>query len=265
MFYVYQLRANDEDEPFYIGKSFVGSQRLCEHLSETARGFKRMKHQKIKSILERGAEIREEVLHIFDVEAEAHEKERELIALYGRRDNKTGFLTNHTDGGEGTVGRVVTEETRLKMSNAKMGNKINVGRKRPDFAEKWKKSITAFNFDGTVVGHYQSSREAAETLNVPFTCISDVCNGKIQTASDSTGKRYQFKFGTIVESIGTPTYNRGKGKVIQLALDGAEVAIYDSAKQASMITGIAPQSIRACILGKAKTAGNFRWQQQSTG
>jgi hypothetical protein len=43
-----------------------------------------------------------------DVESEAFTKEIELIALYGRRSNKTGTLFNLTDGGEGGSGTVRT-------------------------------------------------------------------------------------------------------------------------------------------------------------
>lgn len=265
MFYVYQLRASDEEQPFYIGKSFIGSKRFIEHLSEARNGGKRMKDQKITSVLSRGAEVLEEILFTFGAEAEANDKECELIALFGRRDNRTGMLTNHTAGGEGAMGYKHTEETRRIMSEKKKGNKINVGRARPDMTERFSKPVTAFTFEGQVVGHYSSSREAADDLGVPFVSISDVVTGKVQTAKSDTGIKYQFKYGTIVDSIESPTYNRGKGKVIQLTLDGDVVAVYDNAKHASEATGIAPQSIRTCVLGKAKTAGKFCWQSQSVG
>ena len=260
MFYVYQLRASDEDQPFYIGKSFVGSKRLIEHLSEARNGGTTMKSCKIRSVLERGSSIVEEVLEEFTEEADAHLREIELIAEYGRRDKRTGFLTNHTDGGEGIIGRVVTEETRAKMSTAKMGNKINVGRKRRDNIDRFSKPITAFSFAGDVIGHYDSSRSASNALNVPFVNISDVLVGKKHCAMNGDGIKYQFKYGTIVDSIGEPTYNRGKGKVLQLTLEGEVVATYDNAKQASEQTGVSVSGIRYCCSGKAQTAGKFCWQ-----
>ncbi len=49
--------------------------------------------------------------------------EKQWIALYGRRDLGTGCLVNLTDGGEGRVGHVCSEETKAKMSQANKGEK----------------------------------------------------------------------------------------------------------------------------------------------
>jgi hypothetical protein len=46
-----------------------------------------------------------------------------LVALYGRQNKNTGNLVNLTDGGEGTPGKIVTEETRNKISRGNTGNK----------------------------------------------------------------------------------------------------------------------------------------------
>jgi hypothetical protein len=48
---------------------------------------------------------------------EACNKEIELISLYGRSDLGLGTLVNLTDGGEGTVGRVHSEDTLKKISD----------------------------------------------------------------------------------------------------------------------------------------------------
>jgi len=51
-------------------------------------------------------------------EQEAKDLEIELIAKHGRLDLGEGYLINKTDGGEGTNGYIVSEETKRKLSEA---------------------------------------------------------------------------------------------------------------------------------------------------
>ena len=50
-------------------------------------------------------------------------KEKELISLYGRIDLGTGTLVNMTDGGDGVLGLIFSEEAKTKISE---GNKNKV-------------------------------------------------------------------------------------------------------------------------------------------
>ena len=73
-------------------------------------------------------------------EENALAKEIELIAFYGRKDNGTGILRNLTDGGEGPSGRIPSDETRKKLSEAKTGEKHpmygRTGEKNPNYGKK---------------------------------------------------------------------------------------------------------------------------------
>jgi hypothetical protein len=54
-------------------------------------------------------------------EEEAFKHEKYMIAVFGRIDLGTGILHNRTDGGEGTSGAVISEETRRKMNESMKG------------------------------------------------------------------------------------------------------------------------------------------------
>ena len=119
----------DQDNcPFYIGKG-------RDHKG----GFKRWRPQthkightynKIKSI---GiANVKVYFLHKDISETEAFKWERYWIKYLGRRDNGTGQLTNHTDGGEGQSGRSpwnkgkkMSEETKQKISKTLEGREFS--------------------------------------------------------------------------------------------------------------------------------------------
>jgi len=54
-------------------------------------------------------------------EEEAFKHEIYMIAVFGRKDLRTGMLRNKTNGGDGVSGAVVSDKTRRKMSEANEG------------------------------------------------------------------------------------------------------------------------------------------------
>lgn len=133
MFYVYILRNPITELPFYIGVGKRGRKSACarekQHEKDALR-FRRggkLKHPNrhkfhtILQILDQGAEIEIEIHSEYSNEQEAFNKEIELISLYGRRDLKTGILTNLSDGGEGCVNQSL--ETREKRSRTMRGRR----------------------------------------------------------------------------------------------------------------------------------------------
>mgnify|MGYP003340198203 CR=1 FL=1 len=64
-------------------------------------------------------------------EDEASKHEIYMIAVLGRKDNRTGILRNLTNGGEGSSGRKLSKETIERMSIAAKNRKISdEGRKK---------------------------------------------------------------------------------------------------------------------------------------
>ena len=63
-------------------------------------------------------------------EEEAFKHEIYMIAVFGRKDLGTGILRNRTDGGEGSSGVIISEETRRKISEASKGRTLSEEHKR---------------------------------------------------------------------------------------------------------------------------------------
>lgn len=49
-----------------------------------------------------------------------------MIAVFGRKNNKTGILRNYTDGGEGVTGIVFSDESKAKMSRSRTGKRASL-------------------------------------------------------------------------------------------------------------------------------------------
>lgn len=109
-FYVYAyLRSKDSETasagtPYYIGK---GKNRRAWNKKHNVS----VPNDRSKIVL-----LKENLSDI-----EAKELEIKLISFYGRKDLGTGILYNKTSGGDGNLGRVVTDEHRKKQSLALTG------------------------------------------------------------------------------------------------------------------------------------------------
>lgn len=132
MAYVYQHIRLDTDEVFYIG---IGSDTDGKY--ERANN-KNHRNQYWKHIVNKVG-YRVEILNDDISWEEACEEEIRLIKHYGRTNINEGNLVNMTDGGEGTLGIVFTEEMRLKLRNSKKGKRFtNETKQRMSIAHRGK-------------------------------------------------------------------------------------------------------------------------------
>lgn len=124
MAYVYRHIREDKNHPFYIG---IGSD------SEYKRASSHSGRNKYWVNIIKKTNWYFEIM-IDDISWElACEKEKEFISIYGRVNKKNGILCNLTDGGEGALGTVVSEETRKKISEKAKGKVAhNKGKKMPE-------------------------------------------------------------------------------------------------------------------------------------
>ncbi|MFH6944635.1 NUMOD3 domain-containing DNA-binding protein [Flavobacterium sp. FlaQc-50] len=117
MGYVYRHIRLDKNEPFYIG---IGSDN-----SYTRANTKHERNNIWHKIVSKTDYLVEIVFEHNDYEV-IKEKEIELILLYGRINLSTGSLSNLTNGGDGMLGFIPSEESR-KNQSIRMSGENNPG------------------------------------------------------------------------------------------------------------------------------------------
>jgi hypothetical protein len=120
MAYVYLHTRLDTDDIFYIGIGNSDTDNFRRAYNKTSRNVF------WKNITNK-TQYRVDIVYRNISLEESYKIETKLINLYGRRDLKKGNLVNLTDGGE--CNSNISDETRLKMSEAAKGNKNNLGKK----------------------------------------------------------------------------------------------------------------------------------------
>lgn len=184
---------DQENCPFYIGKGKGHRWYPSKHSKGQT-----MTARKVRKI---GSEnIKVHFLHKDLTGEEAIKYERYWIKYLGRKDNGTGQLTNHTDGGEGSGGynkgrpgpmrgKHHSEETKQRMSESAIGRKHsedhkrknrdahigkpawNKGLKTGPLSDKQKKKISdSMKGQNTGPKSEETKRKISETLmgNIPW-------------------------------------------------------------------------------------------------
>lgn len=207
-FYTYIHMKETTGEIFYVGKGqgnrFKTTKNRSEFWKRTANKY---------------GVIVDIVAHKLS-ENEAFILEKKLIKIYGRKNLGTGNLVNLTEGGEGAVGyvcseelrekrrilgtgrkhsdehkqymsgvmkgRVFSEETILKMRNARLGKKLTE-EQRVKLRDSRSSSRKVVCMETGEV--FKSASEAARWAGTDTTSICKVCKGKYKHA-----KGFKFKY-----------------------------------------------------------------------
>lgn len=157
-YYLYRHIRTDKGEPFYIGIGTKNEDKIYNSfVSEYSRAFsKHSRRYMWNRIVEKTPYEVEILLESNDYEF-IKQKEIEFIALYGRRDIKTGILCNLTDGGEGSNGYKHSEDAKEKIKGDKNHMTFRIG----GLNHSAKKVIN------TLTGEvFNSAVEVANILNV---------------------------------------------------------------------------------------------------
>jgi group I intron endonuclease len=115
--FIYLLRQPGDLAIRYIGKSAKPKKRLWEHITEARSGEKCHRSNWLRKLLAAGERPILEIIEQATVETWT-EREQYWIAFYRAEGCR---LVNATDGGEGTLGLVPSEEHRARISEANRG------------------------------------------------------------------------------------------------------------------------------------------------
>lgn len=158
MAYVYRHIRLDKNEPFYIG---IGKEDDGKYVRAYQKGSSRGNSVIWKRIAKK-TDYKVEIL-LDNLEwKEAGAKEIEFIKLYGRIDRGTGTLANLTDGGDGNLGLVHSEEALKKISEASKNRRGNWICKKMSEESKAKMSLSKKG--KTHIGHPMSDKAKADLI-----------------------------------------------------------------------------------------------------
>lgn len=202
-FYLY-LHINEETNlPFYVGigtkepkNTFKGVYSRAYKKSSRSQYWKNYTNKYKYSI---------QILEESDNYEYIKQRERDFIKLYGKSKSKNGLLVNLTDGGEGVQGYKHSEETKRKMSIAKLGKKFPNRKKSPargpmsdkqkgkisnslkghitseetknKLSKAFSKSILQYTLNNILVRKWNNSKEASISTNISQSFISRAASG----------------------------------------------------------------------------------------
>ncbi len=241
-------------EPIYVGKG--KSNRIFEHLKNYELNNERrvkhnpLKNKRIKSIIEKGlTPICFKLWENLSNET-ANELEIGLIGKIGRIVDKTGSLTNLSDGGEGGDNmKYLTDERKTKiysdLSKRFKGQKY-LGPEKGNI-------IYQYNLDGLFIREWRSITKASKALNIH----------KYMIIKNVKGEGYKSAGGFIFKDFKTEKIDpikRNEKSVIQLSMDGDVIKIWESMTEAAEKLNIRGTGISSCCNGNYKHSGGFKWK-----
>lgn len=291
MGYLYRHIRLDNNETFYIG---IGGFCKIEKEGTYKRAFTKSKRNNIwKSIVNKTEYIVEIILDNLSF-YEAILNEIEYIKLFGRKDNNTGTLANMTDGGEGSLGVIKSEETLIKISKSLKGRIVsvetrekirisNTGKKVTEETKEKLRISSTGNKNNLGKNHSEETKQKISNSkkgNVAWNKGMKDCyteEAKIKMGLGRKGKESPFKckkhteesnrknaeahYGKVPRS-GFVNSKEIRNKISETLMNGKKVEIdgiiYDSYHDAERKLGIKRTTIRYRIYSNSENYKNYK-------
>lgn len=214
--------------------------------------------------------------------SEAEELEVYLIALHKTnclRYNNPSYGYNMTDGGEGNLGRPLSDETKQKIRMAHIGKKASEDtRKKLSDAHKGKvvSEVTRQKLSKALSGenHYlygkhlseETKKKLSDALSGeknpmygkirPLEILEKMRNGMKVKLADPT---FKAEFSKKRSQTTSGKNNPKAHPVVQLTLDDEFVKFWDYIGEAAQYVNVSESCIRACCKGHQHTSAGYKW------
>lgn len=186
---IYKI-TNLVNNKFYIGSTINFTRRKAEHFYRfrNIKGNSILKNAILKYVIEN---FKFEILEEFNFgEWASLNYKTELLTCREEcqiKQLKPDYNIRYEE--LGIIRQPLTETQKERLRT------LNIGRVRPEFADKIIKAVIVEDLKGNFIGEYKSMKLAGESLGVHPSMISRSCNGK-RKAERKSAKQYIFKFKT---------------------------------------------------------------------
>ena len=229
MAYVYSHIRLDKNEIFYIG---IGSDNKYK------RAYEKTRRNNIWNKIVAKTQYKVVLLNDNITYDEAKILEKKYILQYGRIDIKTGHLSNMTDGGDGTINKVFTEEYRKKLSIASRKRGLPPGYYKMQLARK--------NY--VITAEQRKKLSDAKKGSIISEKCKQICKERMLTNNPSKGK-------TGKDSI---NYKYD----VECYKDGVLINIFNGVHDASRQLNLNPSKICAVINGRRNATGGYNFKKR---
>lgn len=230
-----------EDEQNYV--RYIGwtnktlSDRLSSHVTEARHDTTQQhthKNRWINKLLSLNSRPKIELVDETDDPREIKQMEIKYIALYAKKGCR---LTNATKGGDGQLGRIVSDEQKALFE----------------------KAIDVYDKQGNYLNTYKSQKECELQLGVNSAKVSQVCNGTRKTTGNLV---FRFK-GESFDKFDTRSMKgknqKTKKPVLQITEDGNIIKEYPSINECAIEESIDVGTLRSHLsLSEFKNNGKRR-------
>lgn len=270
MAYVYRHIRLDKNEPFYIG---IGSD---DNGKFNRANYKYGRNELWTRVSEKYGYKVDIIMDDISWE-DACKKEKELISLYGRINLNNGILCNFTDGGEGVLGVVFSQERLNKMSASMKGKlakerhplfgKTRTAESKAKISEKLlgkkmsperlaKHSITFRGENNPMFGK-NHSEESKEKMRQSVIGKTYTIEARAKMSENRTGTKNSNYGNRNSEAVKLKMSQNRKNKIYIYNTENG--VIYDSIKQASESYNISYDMLKLKLYGKCKNNTYLRY------